>query len=258
MEAGLGKVPVIFNAICEALDKIQEALTVSTMLRHRRFYERRLRRVVRRMFRAQSKALIVEGENGAFTVAMIAVEQSAYIDDFGDILAEAYQHAWDAAERDLKEDLEPGIVALMRQRAAQRITGIDATTRDLVAALVDEAVRENWAYTKLAAGLRRLFADFGKAVPQRHLRDRAELIAVTEVGQAYTDGQMDLGRRREAAGVALEKSWLTVGDDRVSEGCIENQRQGWILFAQAFSSGHTSPLRFPGCRCALQTRKRAA
>ena len=95
-------------------------------------------------------------------------------------------------------------------------------------------------------------------MPQRHLRDRAELIAVTEIGQAYIDGQLDQAERLAARGARLEKSWLTVGDDRVSDGCRGNADQGWIPLAQAFSSGHTGPLRFPGCRCALQTRRAMA
>lgn len=250
---------MIFTAIIEALDNIQEALAASTMLRHRRSYERRLRRLMVRMFRGQAKVIDAWASGRITPVESVLDSVSVmFVEDFAAILAEAYQRAWDSAERDLKEDLEPSFVALMRQRAAQKITGIDATTRDLIAALVDEAVRENWAYTKLAAALRKLFKGFITPVRQRHLRDRAELIAVTEVGQAYIDGQMDLGRRREAAGVAIEKSWLTVGDDRVSEGCRENQAQGWLPFAQAFKSGHASPLRFPGCRCAMQMRRRAA
>lgn len=255
---------MIFDAIKEAVVSLQEALAVSTMLRHRRAYERRLRRLVRRMFRQQAAAVVEATvrfwppSDDVLGAALRGVSM-LHSDDFGDVLADAYTSGFNDGERELKEDLEPSFVTReMRRRAGDRITGIDATTREQIRALLETAIAENWSYTKIAASIRRMFADFGRAVPQRHIRDRAELIAVTEAGQAFMDGQSEQARQREARGIVIEKSWLTVGDDRVSEGCIENQRQGWIPFGQAFRSGHTSPLRFPGCRCAMQTRKKAA
>jgi hypothetical protein len=55
----------------------------------------------------------------------------------------------------------------------------------------------------------------------------------------------------------MEKRWLTVGDDRVSDGCKDNQRAGWIALNDAFPSGDDRPLRFPGCRCVVQYRRKA-
>lgn len=255
---------MIFSALIEALDNIQEAIAVSTMLRHRRAHERKLRRLVRRIFREQAAAVAettVRFWPPTDTTLRTALRGVSMVHEaaFGDILGAAYTQGFGDGERELKEDLEPSSVAReMQRRAADRISGIDETTREQLRTLLEAAIGENWSYTKIAAAIRRLFADFGRAVPQRHLRDRAELIAVTETGQAFMDGQLEQARQRVARGIAIEKSWLTVGDDRVSEGCQANQAKGWIDFGQLFPSGHASPLRFPGCRCAMQTRRKAA
>lgn len=245
------------ESLIAALQRLDEALSVSTMLRHRRTQERRMRRLVRKMFRLQaaavSESLAQFWPPTATTVGAALVKVSAaHVAEFGELLDTAYKVGSDDGDKELREDVQPPL----RRRAAERIAGIDATTLELVQTLIKQAISEDWAYTKLARALRKLFKDFGRAVPQRHLRDRAELIAVTEIGQAYIDGQMDQAERVIRAGAQIEKSWLTVGDDRVSDGCRGNAAAKWIPFAQAFPSGHSAPLRFPGCRCALQTRRR--
>jgi len=251
------------ESLIEALKRLEESLAVATMLRHRRTHERKLRRLVRRMFRLQaaavSESLAQIWPPSATTVgSALASVSSAHTEAFGELLDAAYKSGESDGDRELSEDVQPPLTRDMRRRAAERIAGIDATTLELVRKLIEQAIGEEWAYTKLAAALRKLFKDFGRAVPQRHLRDRAELIAVTEIGQAYIDGQLDNAERLAQRGAVLEKSWLTVGDDRVSDGCRGNAGAGWIPLAQAFPSGHGGPLRFPGCRCALQTRRRIA
>jgi hypothetical protein len=95
--------------------------------------------------------------------------------------------------------------------------------------------------------------------PQQHIDSRAHLIAVTELGNAFEDGSLGAARRMAAMGLEMEKKWLTVGDQRVSEGCRTNQAAGWIPIDRPFPSGHDRPLRFPGCRCTAQyQRKRSS
>lgn len=238
---------------------------MSTMLRHRRTHERKMRRLVRRIFREQGEQLIASAKlillppfNAAWVRQLLRGVSATHEAAFAEMLDAAYKRGEADGEKELRENVEPPRPRDMRRRAAERIAGIDETTLELLRTLIEQAIGENWAYTKLAAAIRTMFREFGRAVPQRHLRDRAELIAVTEIGQAYIDGQVDQAERLAARGARLEKSWLTVGDDRVSDGCRENQEQGWIPFAQPFRSGHASPLRFPGCRCALQTRRAMA
>lgn len=253
------------HPLLAALKRLEEALAVSTMLRHRRTHERKMRRLVRRLFREQGEQLIASAKlillppfNAVWIRQLLRGVSATHEAAFAELLDAAYKRGEADGEKELREDVEPPLPRNMRRRAAERIAGIDETTLELLRTLIEQAIGEDWAYTKLAAAIRRLFKDFGRAVPQRHLRDRAELIAVTEIGQAYIDGQLDQAERLAARGARLEKSWLTVGDDRVSDGCRGNADQGWIPLAQAFSSGHTGPLRFPGCRCALQTRRAMA
>ena len=89
-----------------------------------------------------------------------------------------------------------------------------------------------------------------------HIRNRAELIAVTEAAEAYETGNRLVIDEMTAVGLEMEMSWSTVGDERVSEGCIANAAVGWIPVDQLFPSGHQHPPRFPGCRCATLYRRR--
>lgn len=88
---------------------------------------------------------------------------------------------------------------------------------------------------------------------------RAQLIARTEMSNGINTAQMaDMNARIERGDLpqAMEKRWSTVGDDRVSAKCQDNENDGWIYIKDAFTSGHERPPRFPGCRCGLQFRAR--
>lgn len=230
----------MFPAITEALDLLEAALTRD----YRRQYEQRCERLMRRMFRYQKAVVLMRPQQPSATGI---VANLGYIDRLAKLLATAYDRGYGDNDRDLQEDADPALVSAMRHRAAQRISGINDITRAAVQALIEQAQRENWAYTKLATALRRQFAEFSAT--------RAKLIAVTEIGQAYTDGQMAAAQKRERLGVTTEKKWNDSGDGRVSDGCRQNSAQGWLPLAQAFSSGHQSPLRFPGCRCSMSVRR---
>jgi len=76
-------------------------------------------------------------------------------------------------------------------------------------------------------------------------------VIVQNCGNAYSEGAYQAGDKLNQSGITMEKSWLTSRDDRVSDGCAENEDAGWIGFYDAFPSGHQHPLRHPGCRCSL-------
>lgn len=227
-------------SITEALDLLEAALTRD----YRRQYEQRCERLMRRMFASQRAVVLMRPQQPSAT-GIVASEW--YMERLVTLLTTAYERGYGDTDRDLQEDADVALVAAMRHRAAQRIAGINDTTRAAVQALIEQAQRENWAYTKLATALRKQFAEFSKS--------RARLIAVTEIGQAYTDGQMAAAQKRERLGVTTEKKWNDSGDGKVSDGCRQNSAQGWLPLAQPFSSGHQSPLRFPGCRCSMSVRR---
>lgn len=82
---------------------------------------------------------------------------------------------------------------------------------------------------------------------QKLLGQRKKLIANTEMNNA-----MSYARHQEAkSGKAIGKYWITVGDSRVSDGCMTNEAQGVVGMEEAFWSGHDNTPRFPGCRCTV-------
>ena len=148
---------------------------------------------------------------------------------------------------------DPRVLTYLQTNSATRISAINETTREAVQSIIMKGQEAGWSYEELAKALHQRFEEFRVGTPQAHLRTRAELIAVTEVGDAYCEGPLLAGRDLAAAGFKMTKSWLTVGDDRVSAGCNENESASAIALESQFPSGHMRPLRFPGCRCSLQT-----
>lgn len=153
------------------------------------------------------------------------------------------------ADLDTSFDLKnPRAVAFLEGRGAAQIARINETTRDQMRTLLTQAVSEGWSYNRTAKELRAQFTDMSRA--------RALTIATYEAGEAYEAGSYLVGEDLIAAGVAMEKSWLTVGDDRVDPHCAANGGQNWIAFGEAFSSGHDRPLSHPRCRCTLLMRRK--
>jgi len=139
-----------------------------------------------------------------------------------------------------------------------RSKSIDDATFGSIRTLLTDGIAEGRSYSSLARDIRRQFDGFAGKLPQAHIRDRAELIAVTEIGDAYNQGVLIQAEGMQERGMEMEKYWATVGDDRVSDGCADNEAADWIDIDEDFPSGDDAPLRFPGCRCSLLTRRKAA
>lgn len=148
----------------------------------------------------------------------------------------------------------PKAVEYLERYGAKLVAKIDQTTRDGLRKIIVQATDEGWGYGKTSKTIRDMFDGFSGLKPQLHIRNRAEFIAVTETGNAYESAALMQAQALQMAGLPMEKFWLTVGDDRVSDGCQENQDAGWIPIDEPFPSGDDRPLRFPGCRCALLTQ----
>ena len=155
------------------------------------------------------------------------------------------------ARFDLKDERA---IAWLKDRAADRVRGITAETASQMRTILATAADQGWSYQRTAKEISTRFAGFSTAVPQRHLRSRAELVAVTEVGDAYEHGRQLAVDDLTAAGVDVEKSWLAVGDERMCSLCGPNWRKGWIASDKTFPSGHDKPLAHPGCRCDMSIR----
>lgn len=150
----------------------------------------------------------------------------------------------------------PRAQAYIERHGAEMITEINEYTRDQIHTILKDASEGGWGYDKTAKAITERFEEFAIGKPQQHIRSRAHLVAVTESGNAYEEGNFEAALQLQERGMAMEKYWSNVGDDRVSDGCLANTAAGWIPVESAFPSGHMKPLRFPGCRCAAQYRRK--
>lgn len=157
----------------------------------------------------------------------------------------------------IRFDLQnPRAIKYLEDYGARQVTKINDITRDFLNTLITQATEEGWSYKRTAEAIIERYEEFAIGRPQEHIDSRAHHIAVTETGNAYAEGNLSVARDLKAAGIQMEKFWSTVGDNKVSEGCQENEAIGWIEIDEAFPSGHLRPLRFPGCRCDLLTRRK--
>lgn len=158
--------------------------------------------------------------------------------------------------RDVKAD-KSGWVSLpnlraqeyAKKHAAEAVTQINDTTRKEIARIVSDGVKSGSSYNDIAKEIKNKFEEFAVPMPQKHVSNRAVLVAVTELANAYCEGNAQVGNYLQDNGVKMMKAWQTLEDDRVSDGCKENERVGWIPINKEFPSGHMHPPRFPGCRC---------
>lgn len=139
--------------------------------------------------------------------------------------------------------------AYAKKHAAEAVTQINDVTRKEIARIVSDGVKSGTSYNDIAKVIKSKFEEFAVPSPQKHIPNRAVLVAVTELANAYCEGNAQVGDYLQSNGVKMMKAWQTLEDDRVSDGCKENEHAGWIPIDKEFPSGHMHPPRFPGCRC---------
>ena len=139
--------------------------------------------------------------------------------------------------------------AYAKKHAAEAVTQINDVTRKEIARIVSDGVKSGSSYNDIAKAIKSKFEEFSVPSPQKHIPNRAVLVAVTELANAYCEGNAQVGDYLQSNGVKMMKAWQTLEDDRVSDGCKENEQAGWIPIDKEFPSGHMHPPRFPGCRC---------
>lgn len=139
--------------------------------------------------------------------------------------------------------------AYAKKHAAEAVTQINDVTRKEIARIVSDGVKSGTSYNDIAKAIKSKFEEFAVPSPQKHIPNRAVLVAVTELANAYCEGNAQVGDYLQSNGVKMMKAWQTLEDDRVSDGCKENEQAGWIPIDREFPSGHMHPPRFPGCRC---------
>lgn len=152
---------------------------------------------------------------------------------------------------DVVFDLEnPRAVDFLDGYGADHVSQIDETSKQLLRDVLTNATEQGFSYKRVSQLISKLFADWATK--------RARLIAITEIGNAYQEGNLIIGKDLSGAGVRIEKSWLTRNDDAVDPHCKDNQDQGWIDVNDLFASGVERPLDHPRCRCVMLIRRKSS
>lgn len=149
----------------------------------------------------------------------------------------------------------PRAAAYLETHAATAVSAINETTKAEMRAVITKGVSEGQSYDQIAKSIKEKFDGFSTPAPQQHIRSRAHLVAVTESGNAYEVGTRSVADDLIAAGLQMEKSWLTVGDGRVDDDCLDNAGAGWIPMDDTFPSGDDQPTAHPACRCTMLVRR---
>jgi phosphohistidine phosphatase len=121
-----------------------------------------------------------------------------------------------------------------------RITGgVDDTTIAQVARAVANAYQDGANYQGIVDTIKHTFADFNDY--------RLNLIAQTELNNAYNAGLMEMGK---LAGADLKSSVTTT--DHPCPSCVTDEAAGSIPIDAPFPSGFQMPTFHPMCGCSLE------
>lgn len=151
----------------------------------------------------------------------------------------------------------------IEQHAGEKITKINDTTRKEIRDIISSGFKgevqpdgttKYKSYSQIAKDIKDKFSDFSAPVPQGHLRNRAEMVAVNEIRDGYETSKAGVRDTMEARGWQMLKSWNTMGDSKVSELCRNNSDAGWIDNKASFPSGHQHPPGHVACRCNCQSK----
>lgn len=129
---------------------------------------------------------------------------------------------------------------------SNRYGSISNTTKQDVLSAITDSVLKGDTYSQVAKRIEGMGEEgvFSAA--------RAQRIAVNEIAKAYGFGnRQPLQEYKTRTGRQVWKAWITVGDDLVSEICQENEKQGYILFDEAFASGDMNEPSHINCRCSV-------
>lgn len=266
-----------------ALDGFLEAASAAQKQRRTRKLERKLEQDMQRAFRRQGVEFVkrLNRAQRAINEALRLQESvwdGAWVSLFDEAATVTFRMFFTPIQRSARAALQnaaeelianiaidysfnlrnPRATVYLAEHGASLVSSINETTRDYIKTIVRQGADEGWSYTRIAKAISERFEEFAVGKPQAHIESRAHLVAVTEVGNAYEAGNEIVIRDLTDAGLRMEKKWLTLGDDRVSDGCRENEQEGWIPSGVPHVSGDMHPLRFPGCRCTeLYRRARA-
>jgi hypothetical protein len=256
------------HPLLEALDRAKFSHLPRYKLFVSKQVERRIEAVVAAMWKSQQRAVLLRLEHfrSQFTEASagsgglsdsLAEELDASVEDFAaefsTSLSPAYVGGAEATAASLTrlpsgfDTPNPAASTYLRERGAQLVSGLNDTTRDRMRTVLADSREQGASYETTAQNLRDLFDGFDAPSSLGHIRDRAELVSVTEAGDAYEAGSRDTISALSDLGLKYEKQWLA--DAGACGLCSENAAEGWIPFDEEHGSGDSEPTGHPGCRC---------
>lgn len=195
--------------------------------------------------------------SGFFDAAASATE-----DDFdlalapiGGALALGAKHRADELGVTFFNVAHPAAYGYLADNAAELVAGINKSTRDDLRTIITNGARLGQSYDKIAAQITKKYAQFSTPQPQLHIRSRAHLIAVNELGKAYEAGGRMQVDRMAGNGLLMEKEWMTVSDSRVDWKCGMFQDMGFIPHDKLWD-GIEYPPAHPACRCTVKYQRK--
>lgn len=178
-----------------------------------------------------------------FTLSVTTQQAS----DYRDLITSAIDKAAAMLDAELNSGgsiPETAMTRYLQENSLEKLTGgLDDTTKQRLRNAIAKTIREGGTSDDIVQTIRDATDDFSEK--------RAEMIAQTEVNDAYSFGRDGLAR---SAGLE-EKNWI-VESDNPCIVCIENEGEGWIPIDQDFSSGDAYPTAHPLCACGCDYRVR--
>lgn len=156
---------------------------------------------------------------------------------YSEIASMGFQSPDDA---DLLEVLDKEALTFAEDHAADLVTQITESTRNMLRGTISDALEEGWSKPELSTEISGTYA-FGEA--------RADMIAHTELAMAHSYGRVDVAK---AAG-ATKKQWLLSADHDPNEDCdcSDAADAGWVDMDDSFTDDddYDFPPGHPNCWC---------
>lgn len=128
----------------------------------------------------------------------------------------------------------------LETRADLLIKSVDDTTKEWLSKEILKVKEGQYTFQEASDVIR-------EKVPETY-EGRSMTITRTETNNMVNEGEW----RTAVNNGASHKLWATVGDNRVSDECLQNESEGIIGIQETFSSGDERPPSHPNCRCTLE------
>ena len=140
---------------------------------------------------------------------------------------------------EISKGLDEGLDIAKISRRLDLVKGLDSQRAARVLKLADVLADSDLTVDQIAARLERFRT--------KMLNERKKSIAATEARRLTEEA-----RRLEADALGAKfKTWITTGDDRVSDDCQDNEAAGPIPIKDVFPGGVEQPPQHTNCRCSL-------